>query len=322
MFEAGPFAVISFFFISGFVMASLYQKYFVTMGEAFAYYRARAIRILPQYFFFAAITLLLLIFFGAPKGADFVSGRFDAYAAFANITIIPLDFYVFDHAIAHMMLVPQAFTLGLEIIFYLLVPLFVMSRALRLAAFVISAAVYVAAFFGFLDPDIYGYRLLPGTLVFFLMGMYLADKGDANRKPAMAIGYAMFVILLAILTVRGPGFAAYNYTTISVLIGAVTGFPIVVYLSQKPMNKADTMLGSASYGMFLCHILIIWWLRHAGVLQGHNITEILLFRVVALTLSLAGGFLGYYLVERPFVALRHRARAKARQEVTQTISAP
>lgn len=87
-----------------------------------------------------------------------------------SLPILPLGFYMFGVTLPEIL--PPAWSLGLEMCFYLLIPFLILYK-MRGVAFTLSVTVFMGASLGYLDTDIYGYRLLPGVLFIFLGGSYL-----------------------------------------------------------------------------------------------------------------------------------------------------
>ena len=68
-------------------------------------------------------------------------------------------------------LIPPAWSLGAEVQFYLLAPFLLIWPKRLLLAGLLSLGVYLTALSGFINSDWYGYRLLPGVLMFFLLSL-------------------------------------------------------------------------------------------------------------------------------------------------------
>ena len=103
----GVFAVISFFLISGFVMTGLVRSHYMSLGLMPRFYLDRAARIFPQYLLFMVLTALALALLGLESP---YLEQFSSCALWANVAVVPLDFFMFSPAIANFMLLPQAWS--------------------------------------------------------------------------------------------------------------------------------------------------------------------------------------------------------------------
>lgn len=298
----GVFAVISFFLISGFVMTGLVRTHYMQWRAVPRFYLDRVARIFPQYVLFLALTGLALVVlrFQSPYLA-----QFSAVALAANVVVVPLDFFMFSPAIAGFMLIPQAWSLGLELLFYLLMPWLLLGRV-RALALLVSLAVWGVAAFGFIHTDTWGYRLLPGTLFMFLAGSYVYDgRRPSWRHPAVWLLAALLACAVA-LVAAGKHTLPYNREVVG---GLLVGIVALFWLGRLPRMHWDDWLGNLSYGVFLCHFLVMWLFEAAlGAPPGNAWPAAGLAAMMAASVLLA--WLGFVLVERPVLRWRHRLRSR------------
>ena len=131
-------------------------------------------------------------------------------------------------------LIPPAWSLGVELQAYLLLPFIIYFKPIKIAAAVISLCVFCAASLGLIQTDYFGYRLLPGVLFMFVLGIAIYKNTSKNEKADCfdtyfpAIVYVTLVLLLVILGVFGMLHSRYVKETI---LGILIGMPIVIYLS-------------------------------------------------------------------------------------------
>ena len=304
----GVVAVISFFLISGFVMTGLVRTYYTEYRKVPLFYLDRMARIFPQYLFFLALTA------GSHYLLGFTSpflGEASIIGVLANLLVVPLDLYMFSGSIAGYTYIPQAWSLGLELMFYLSFPLIMISHA-RVPVFVASVLFWMVAAFGMVDPDVWGYRLLPGTLFIFLLGSFIYD----NRKPALRHPAVILFVVLAgcaiALRVLGKLDAPFKldaagnldavYFTWEVLLGMLIGIPMLFALAHCARGRWDDWLGNLSYGVFLCHFLVIW------LFQSFGIEHDMLGKAMMIALSMMLAYVGFVLVEYPMLLWRHHQR--------------
>lgn len=298
----GVVAVISFLIISGFVMTSLIERNYKASDKVGLFYLDRALRLYPQFLFYFVVSCAVIYFLlpGTPQAAELTLRNIAA-----SLPIVPLGFYMFGAAGAQIL--PPAWSLGLEMCFYLVIPFLIIHKA-RSVAFALSVAVFMAACLGFINTDLYGYRLLPGVLFMFLCGSYLYQpqaKGLAIAAGTAVVAAAVFVAIMSGLIERRP----FNA---EVTAGIALGVPAVYLLTKLNFHRVDEFLGNISYGVFLNHFVVMYFLRAFWPVayEGEIVATVL-------ALSLLLSCVSYYYVERPALKLRHALRAGAKYEAGQ-----
>lgn len=294
-FNVGVWAVVNFYLLSGFVMTALVRRHYASPRLAGYFYVDRAMRILPQYWFWLAAALALHTTVGlkSPFLSDAVS-----FAGIArNVLLLPMNFIMFFPGIEHFILIPPSWSLSAEVQFYLLFPLLLLWKGARTTALCLSLTVFAAAMGGALHPEWYGYRLLPGVLFFFLTGSLLFD--GRHRTVAAAAG------VVALLAVARGTTLGFNSVTAEVTTGFLLGVPVLWALARLEPRAWDNFLGNASYGTFLCHFPVVWALQATGWIQGRENLA-----AATILLSVPCGYLSYALVERPVVKRRRAFRSR------------
>jgi peptidoglycan/LPS O-acetylase OafA/YrhL len=291
----GVVAVVCFYLISGYVMTGLVRSHYATIDRIPYFYADRALRIFPQYLAVAGLTLAWYWLSGAQTA--FLRHPPDWSDLLANLAIVPLNFYMFNGTDAFT-LIPPAWSLGAEVQFYVLIP-FVLLLPIFFPVLAIAFIVLAMAISGMINTEMYGYRLLPGVLVYFLVGALLYDaRGDVTRRRLLIFG--LLSLLLAgvgcMLYFSWQGFP-YNKET---WIGLVLGIPLLHWLGNLRQGAIDNRLGDLSYGVFLNHFLIQWAIVGKPV-EPHNWVLYILASIL-----LSG--LTQILVERPALRLRKRFR--------------
>ncbi|NDC36104.1 MAG: hypothetical protein EBZ51_12220, partial [Synechococcaceae bacterium WB9_2_112] len=137
-----------------------------------------------------------------------------------------------------------------------------------------------------LNTDWFGYRLIPGVLWVFGVGMLLFAWQRSRPRWAHALALAAPVLALGIyLLLRHKGLHAAPFHQ-EVLLGWGLGVPLVHVLAmvgmptrqQAPiaqpaptlLQRANHLAGDASYGVFLNHFLLIWLSHLLGWPIGHT----------------------------------------------------
>src|SRR5699024_5485134 len=144
---------------------------------------------------------------------------------------------------------------------------FLLLFRLRVPALLIALVVMMLAHAGMLHaysggtfpgPDVFGYRLMPGILVYFLLGSFRYDIRNGSRLR-------LWTVLLAVVVLVGlwwvflgvHGTLDQDYTRGS-LLGLVGGAFLVTGLGKVRRRKTDEILGHLSYGVYLNHFFVLW----------------------------------------------------------------
>lgn len=293
----GVTAVVAFYVISGYVMTALIGKHYATPGRIPVFYLDRALRLYPQLLLYMVLTIAIILIIH-PRHVHLQD--LSLTKLLLNLLIVPVNFYQLDWGgLSTCVLLP--WSLGLEVTFYLAVP-FILQFNLRLAACALSVGVFILAYFGVLNTDLFGYRLLPGTLFLFLVGSLLFRR-DTPADTRMLMGViALTVAGFAGLILRPALQAPFNT---EVIAGLLISIPAVAWLSRHQFGAIDDLLGNISYGVFLNHPLILY-VVDGLVLPRRGIVPMILM----VTVSVGAAWLSYRYIERPVADWRHRLRRK------------
>jgi peptidoglycan/LPS O-acetylase OafA/YrhL len=294
----GVMAVIGFYLVSGYVMSGLLQRHYSQPRAAPAFYLDRALRLLPHYFFYAGVTLVWQLY--SQANTLFLTRAPSASDIFNNLLIVPLNYFMFNGSDQYT-LIPPAWSLGAEAQFYLLAPLVLLWPKRLLAVGVISLCCYGAALAGLIHSEWFGYRLLPGVLVFFLLGAYLQQLHHRqHRARALAttgLVAALATLAMGLLQINGTLRQPYNFET---LLGLALGIALLHTLATRTRTWWDDLAGDLSYGVFLNHFLVYWALFPQGV----NAAQLPAFVLVCIALS----WLSQRYIERPWLRQRQHLR--------------
>jgi peptidoglycan/LPS O-acetylase OafA/YrhL len=273
----GRIAVQAFYMISGFYMAFVWtEKYSKMPNPIWSFYISRALRIYPLYFFILGGLLLMGFVFGSrsPEAFHFVEafnklGLIKAAGVYlTQFTLIGMEIPLFiDFQLHKYMIIPVAWTLGLELTFYLLVP-FMLSRMYFLVGiFLISMVVRVlVTVYANMDPlkeALWTYRFFPFEIALFLAGTfsyYLLVQLPSKLKIIFTRNYVYFITLtinigyLCCFELLKPrlGEATYWFYYLLVFIS------IAILFQYTKNSNRDTYIGDLSYPIYLSHIPILW----------------------------------------------------------------
>ncbi len=304
-YNPGVFAVISFFVISGFVTTALIRRNYPNKQGIISFYADRALRIYPQFLFYFLASIATIYTF-LPN--SIYARALNPENIVLSLAIFPLNFWMFG--ITQPDILPPAWSLGLELFFYSLIP-FLLVLKIRGLCLTLSILVFIAACLGYLHTDFWGYRLLPGVLFIFLCGSYLYDNSRRQQIVIWAtslFAFATFSLIFLGIIPRAP------FNT-EVTAGIAFAIPAVRWLSSLSYSKMDEFLGNISYGVFLNHFIYIYLAQTLGhfELTATSATTILL-------LSILTSLFSYRLVERPILKMRHIIRQRNRVANAETQS--
>lgn len=300
-FIQGVSAVVIFFLISGFVMTALIQKSYPTVQRMPAFLLDRVMRLFPQFLFYLALTSALMQFFVPTYALPPELGLELKYIVL-NYLMLPMGFYMYVRP-DKWLIMPQGWSLGLELTFYLVLPFILAFRA-RSLMFALSMVVFILACVGTIPTNTWSYRLLPGTLFIFLCGSYMFSGTVKERR--IALGASMAVC--AVLFVGSKFFPQLGWPENSeVLVGVLIGIPLVYWLTSLGTGKVDAFLGNLSYGIYLNHFFLMWVAEFFKL--KFQSAEFMVFMLIATNVFAA---ISFYAIERPVIRLRHKLRRQGR----------
>jgi peptidoglycan/LPS O-acetylase OafA/YrhL len=289
-FIQGQMAVEVFFMISGFYMALILTEKYNKKSDYKLFISNRFLKIYPTYWLILILCFIyrLIHFLYNPTSPD-ILGFFNSnyhlnffsflFLLIPNFTIFGLDstfffglsqngslfftsnFHQFSPALYNFDLIVQAWTLSLELMFYLLAPflnrlknkylLLIMSLSLGLRFFLYSRG---------LNHDPWNYRFFPNEIVFFLAGilMYRIYRFIKNKSFKFISFYSFFFYFSYLIFYQ---FLPHERTKQLVLfILSFIFIPFIFNLFKN--NKVDRFIGELSFPVYVSHFLIIDILTH------------------------------------------------------------
>lgn len=280
-FMGGGLAVQAFFIVSGFYMA-------LVLGGKYAdrslFYSNRLLRIFPTYIVMMGLAAIAL--FGFKASATASPELFHtAYShmpsalvlAFENLALVgqellfwfklsPDGAFVLDPTNApptdlrpvawQPLLVPQAWSLSLELMFYAVAPFLARLNWRWLAALAgMSIALRLAGYLLPVDYGLWQGRLFPTTLFLFLLGMLAHRALPLAERAPRALGWAVclatlaFVVLLPKLPLEPELSRWVAYAVIALAAPFIFNATRGVTL--------DRWIGDLSYPLYLSHLAVI-----------------------------------------------------------------
>lgn len=286
-----------FFLISGFYMGLISSKY----RSAAEFYVSRGLRILAPYYTVLAFVIVLSVVSGLGFGRWLSLDAYVNYtpeknglagvilAAFTNLTVFFQDgIFFFKHLpgesltlTAHYkafpsplylyLLIQPAWSISIELVFYLLVPFLAKLRTrwlVVIAALSLALRLYFYNVLGLVD-DPFAFRFFPFELLLFVAGLIsyrVYARTLMNKPDALTVRTFWQYALVAVAMI----FLGYALQRGAVLLRHPVGrpyAPLVSYIFWLPIIplafhltrnwKLDRFLGEITYTIYLSHFVII-----------------------------------------------------------------
>jgi peptidoglycan/LPS O-acetylase OafA/YrhL len=332
-------AVESFYIISGFYMALILNEKYVGPKSNWFFFSNRFLKLYPIYWLVlllsVAVSLTSAAFYGADRSyclrAWFEHGASLAipqkvYLVGTNLLIFGQDATLFlklnastgffsptanfsatNPMVWTFLVVPQSWTLALELLFYCLAPLIVRQNVRVIAAVTaLSLALRVVLVRWGYSEDPWNYRFFPLELAFFCAGAIAYANYRALKTvktppwlpPVVTAGLLFFLLAFNYLPVE------YNVRKWCFYAALVIALPFVFQYSKA--KRADRFLGELSYPIYIVHILIC-----AAVRTFYGGGPALGF--LSLTASILAAIMLYAGFQKPIESYRQRRLARSIQ---------
>ena len=262
----GTYAVFSFYIISGYLMCLVMnQRYGFTRKGLRFYLANRFLRIYPPYWFacLASVGVLALLDADAVRASDpawtWPSSAWGWISNLSFVGLIPLEVNP---------LVPPAWTLRVEIFYYIAIALVLgRGRRMALAWFGVGVAYHVFVYFYVVDDN----PLIPWAARYFTIGaaslpFSLGALVYHYREPILAlirrpipVGAVVFTMWVAnylYVAQTESGFLKLGFY-LNCAISAVL-LAVLISLPQMPsrFRRMDSWLGDLSYPIYLMHMQV------------------------------------------------------------------
>jgi peptidoglycan/LPS O-acetylase OafA/YrhL len=278
----GSQAVHSFYIISGFYMTMIFvEKYEGTERPLYYFFSNRVLRLYPLYLLVIILTVLLSIVLGVLFGSygelqyyiDKYNEQPNSLGAlitvlFFNISLIGQDIITFfgindlghlqflglegDLKMQELLFIPIAWTVSIELFFYLLTPFIVTKKKMVIIYWLLGViALRIFLYIGFDIKESFAiYRFAPTELFWFLLGVLSYKLFQNKWLPDKRYGILFFVLL--VLT-----FFTYKYIQSDWLIFTCVFLftPAVFYRLSN--YKYDRYLGELTYPLYISHCLFL-----------------------------------------------------------------
>jgi len=248
----GIYAVFAFYMLSGYLMCRvLNTKYGFTQTGIIAYASNRALRIYPPYL---AVLLIAIITVAAfPITATNLNPALD-YPT--NLTGWVHNFIIFGINGDYQRLIPPAWSLDIELSFYLLIPVIARSKKISILAFVTSSIATIALI-ATDAPFTDRYYSLAGCSWPFTIGVLIGLYKNKIKLPGITIPISITITTLYIIYSgdiwEEPGKWGFYLSTLLFTLVLINLANIKINNIPTILRKSDKYLGSLAYPIFLCH---------------------------------------------------------------------
>ena len=271
----GEVAVEGFFIISGFYIAMILNNQYSSTKD---FLINRFLRLYPAYIVIAGFNFIVnLIEPGELKNIFDFPPLLSGYIIFTNATMMFQDLAMFiglqdghlrfvknfldsSPVIFRYLLIPQAWTLGVEISFYIFAPILFFRRYKYIYFFFIVSLVvrvYILNHGKFDDP--WSYRFFPSELALFMLGavaynLYIKINFKENNALYTEIGKFLLALILGFILFFPNITIPYEFKKGLFYLLLAVAIPFIFNLTKN--NKIDRFIGELSYPIYL-----IWGLR-------------------------------------------------------------
>lgn len=283
----GPIAVQSFYIISGFYMALILNEKYTGKNSYKLFLTNRLLRLYPIYWTVLLIFVLTYITLHLATGSSTFTGLspiriFDpsmnavsiAFMVFTNLFIFGQDvvmflglnpntgnvFFTSNYALSNpqlhtFLLIPQAWTVGMELMFYLIAP-FIVRRSFTVLSilFSFSILIKILLYKNGLDFDPWTYRFFPAELTFFLLGIFSYRIYKVLKNKKINIYLLRFVYASVIIVLIFYPFLHYYIRVYFYFVGFFVALPFVFIYSKG--FSIDREIGEYSYPVYICHVFV------------------------------------------------------------------
>jgi peptidoglycan/LPS O-acetylase OafA/YrhL len=327
----GRIAVFAFYCLSGFLIFQVLDRVYLNESRGIPrFFLNRFVRLIPLYLLYTLLTLAMVRWLGPEAIVDPAGRRILQGVDQGNLTLL-VESATFDpeaHMVASMPvleftpdLIPQGWSIGVEVAFYLLAPLVVLTtrgQAWRICLWI--AAGLLLFLWGVrtsgsdleLFQTVVYKNAVTSAFVFFVGGaLYYVRRQWGQPLPfaAAAIPLLAWLVLVTIPDLHlgaGPSRSARVFTEYLWLTMLLAG--LVALTAVTKLRALDVSAGNLCYGIYLNHFFVAGLLLRAGVVPYLGLPGTLTFGLAVLLGSTTLAYLTYRVLERPFDRVRARVR--------------
>jgi peptidoglycan/LPS O-acetylase OafA/YrhL len=291
----GLVAVETFFIASGFYMSLILNEKYIGNNSYKLFISNRLLKLLPVYWVVLILVivenLLSKIFIGHFLGLGTYVQNFNQLAPFSFIFLVLTNIFMAGQdtvmflqlrpsgmlefcknfwnskpQLYAFLLVPQAWSLGVELLFYFIAPWIVRKRSLIIGIYItLSFTLRVFIYYNGLHYDPWIYRFFPTELTLFLLGAisYKIYKNLKNLNRDFNIVCRSICITAILITVMYPyidgifariplGHELFKWIYYIIMMISI---PFMFIFTKH--SKVDRFLADLSYPIYISHVFIL-----------------------------------------------------------------
>jgi exopolysaccharide production protein ExoZ len=297
--DIGSAGVDIFFVISGFIMVFITETGDHSPSK---FIWNRIIRIVPLYWFYTAITVLLYAV---------ASGLFRGNGLTLSHVILSLLFIPHQNPgdLSLSPLIKIGWTLNYEMFFYLI---FAISMSINYSRRVLITCVFLVLLVMINSSKLIS---LPPELEFycrdivleFAAGMLLCHAYRAGKiKGKILIGTILLSLGISALIINmSPDLTTFRAIKLGIPAMAIVS-GLLAFEHSLPKLRLPLLIANASYSIYLSHIMVIAILRYLYPRFGiptAGLISTLTFVLISLTMGILCGMVSFFVVEKPLLKL-------------------
>jgi len=313
----GQLAVQSFYLFSGFLISFILLEN-KSYGNIKNFYVNRVLRIYPIYIIILFLTIFsyLFSFYFFENEKNDLLQLFENNSFKINLTLLITNIFIFfqdylfflsvennnffitqnfltsEVILSKGLIIPQSWTLSLELFFYLLAP-FVLNK-IRVIFLIIFFSIFLRIYLasnGF-SNDPWSYRFFPNEISLFLFGS-LSHQLLYPKIKLLFVKYnnlpRNITVLMVILVFIFP-FIEINFFIKSITILILFFFLMPFAFIFQNQNKLDRIIGELSYPIYILHISLITFTSYIvdffSISLSITILSFLLIIIISIILNL------------------------------------
>ena len=286
----GTNSVEIFFLVSGFYIALILDR---TYKSKKLFYLNRILRLYPIYLIVCSLVLLTSVFRrGVAENLFDYSPFVLLISTFSNLTLIGTDWLMFfdtsnggirftssvvaGDRMRDLLWIAPAWSLGIEITFYILAPILCRRSSKFLITVIIgllsARILFIQSSLNFTESP-FDSRFFPFELPYFLFGIILYRiKQDATSLFTVPLKYmypGLVLIFLIFEPIRG-GLGLSRAMTMMILVALAT---FVILFTQH--SEFDRKFGELSYPIYISHVFVaqVYQFSSTGVVKEFSILD-------------------------------------------------
>lgn len=319
----GTYAVFGFYIISGYLMTRVMnERYHYTRSGRLSFALNRFLRLYPQYWAAAGLSLLLIALLGQEMVSTFHKKIVIPSDTSSMLQNLFMAFPAWNPGTVSPRLVPPTWALTVEIFFYILICLGISSTYRRVKVWFFLSIAYVLYSYAAGMPWLDRYFPMAAASLPFSVGaaIYFISTGRAGEHRG---GESNLSSMRLFLLVLGNCALSMTLSSLGIKQLADISFYLNLYLCYRLVlniasgndianisTRLDNLIGDFSYPIYLLHWQV--GLLASFLLYGHAFTEFsprgLLTLMLAIPMLFATAYLFILLIDHPVQRLRSRVK--------------